>query len=319
MLEASLRLPLCGGLLTVLTMFSAKPCTTLRLVKACGAIGVVDVPSASRRSAQLLARLGDLSKELTYSGLASDGYGPAFPGATLSAEQRGAALAPYRSLDADRLKLSGRANWDPSPFLHDALYLAFREPDSLLRSSIPEPSRAEVPASSAHDVEQLCKVAKIWDANDLLFLSSEGPSAERPYEAVRLFNCLKNTTTDRQIADRRGRNHVESIVPGPSREIPAGPSLQCLFAEPSLFGFGRPTEKIGITNSRFLLGGRCAMCSCPLLRFLSWPTPELFRGMLLQGSLPRGRGSAFTCASVEFSKGTHYVRPTAPCCNVQVS
>ncbi|CAE7257709.1 unnamed protein product [Symbiodinium microadriaticum] len=228
------------------------------------------LPIPLPRRPPLLSFLG-LRTELTYSGLASDGYGPAFPGATLSAEQRGAALAPYRSLDADRLKLSGRANWDPSPFLHDALYLAFREPDSLLRSSIPEPSRAEVPASSAHDVEQLCKVAKIWDANDLLFLSSEGPSAERPYEAVRLFNCLKNTTTDRQIADRRGRNHVESIVPGPSREIPAGPSLQCLFAEPSLFGFGRPTEKIGITNSRFLLGG-----------------------MLLQGSLPRGRGSLLT-------------------------
>ncbi|CAE7218280.1 unnamed protein product [Symbiodinium microadriaticum] len=208
-----------------------------RLVKACGAIGEVDVPSASRRSAQLLARLGDLSEELTYTGLASDGYGPAFPGASLSEEQRGAALAPYRSLDADRLKLSGKANWDPSPYLHDALYLAFREPDSLLRPVIPKPSRAEVPASPEHEVGQLCKVAGLWDANDLLFLSSEGPSAERPYEAVRLFNCLKNSTTDRQIADRRGRNHVEGIVPGPSREIPTGPSLQCLYADPARQSF----------------------------------------------------------------------------------
>ncbi|CAE7249345.1 FUBP3, partial [Symbiodinium necroappetens] len=208
-----------------------------RLVKACGAIGEVDVPSASRRSAQLLARLGDLSEELTYTGLASDGYGPAFPGASLSEEQRGAALAPYRNLDADRLKLSGKANWDPSPYLHDALYLAFREPDSLLRPVIPKPSRAEVPASPEHDTGQLCKVAGLWDANDLLFLSPEGPPAERPYEAVRLFNCLKNSTTDRQIADRRGRNHVECIVPGPSREIPTGPSLQCLYADPARQSF----------------------------------------------------------------------------------
>ena len=199
-----------------------------RLVKACGAIGEVDVPSASCRSAQLLARLGDLSEELTYTGLASDGYGPAFPGASLSEEQRGAALAPYRSLDADRLKL---------PYLHDALYLAFREPDSLLRPVIPKPSRAEVPASSEHDTGQLCKVASLWDANDLLFLSPEGSPAGRPYEAVRLFNCLKNSTTDRQIAERRGRNHVECIVQGPSREIPTGPSLQCLYAEPARQSF----------------------------------------------------------------------------------
>ena len=127
-----------------------------RLVKACGATERVDVPSASRRqSAQLVARLGDLSKELAYSGLAADGYGPAFPGATLSSEQREAALAPYRNLDADRLKLSGRAGWDPTPYLHDSLYLAFREPDSLLRPSIPTPTRADVPSSAEHPVDQL--------------------------------------------------------------------------------------------------------------------------------------------------------------------
>ena len=125
MLEVLSPSPPCGGLLT---KFSAKPCTIL------GGLSKLAVQSERSMYPPLRA---DPLRGPHYSGLASDGYGPAFPGASLSEEQRGAALAPYRNLDADRLKLSGRANWDPSPYLHDALYLAFREPDSLLRPVIP--------------------------------------------------------------------------------------------------------------------------------------------------------------------------------------
>ena len=78
--------------------------------------------------------------------------------------------------------------------------------------------------------------ARLWDANGLLVLSREGPPKERPFEAVRL-NALKSATTDPQIADRRGRNHVEGTIPGPSRELPSGPALLCLHLDPSRHAF----------------------------------------------------------------------------------
>ena len=44
-----------------------------------------------------------------------------------------------------------------------------------------------------------------------------------PDSFVKIFNCYKNATTDRQIGDIRGQNSIESRLVGPSRELPAGP------------------------------------------------------------------------------------------------
>ena len=57
--------------------------------------------------------------------------------------------------------------------------------------------------------------------------------SRRPYEGVRLFNAAKSSTTDRQIADRRGRNWVEGTIAGPSRELPTGVALSCLCLRPA--------------------------------------------------------------------------------------
>ena len=59
-----------------------------RLVKASGGPEdgkpfSVSLPSASRRSSQLIARLEELSEQLTWSGSSFDKYGRAFPGAPL--------------------------------------------------------------------------------------------------------------------------------------------------------------------------------------------------------------------------------------------
>ena len=79
---------------------------------------------------QLCARLGELSDALTSLGPGADPYSRTFPGREVpvdnSAEE---CLEPYRSLDADRLKLSGTGEWDPTPFLGDTLCMAFRNPD----------------------------------------------------------------------------------------------------------------------------------------------------------------------------------------------
>ena len=204
-----------------------------RLVRACGAIPPVNVPAASRRSAQLIARLGEVSSFLTKMGPSFDPYGPAFPGVTQTSEEKEAALSPYRSLQVERLKLSGQGNWDPSPYLDPSLYLAFREPNSLVLEEVAPPGRADVPLLNQEKVPELEKVALLWDARRLLVLHDAGPPLSRPYEGVRLFNALKNETTDRQIADRRGRNWVEGSIPGPSRHIPTGVALTGLYVSPS--------------------------------------------------------------------------------------
>ena len=143
------------------------------------------------------------------------------------------ALNPYKDLNASRLVLSGEANWDPSDFLDDSLCLAYREPQSLLRRSIPLPARGEVPDLGREDRAQVLALAKLWDSKGLLVLSPHPPPEDRPWEAVRIFNAAKNSSTNRQIGDRRGRNHCEGTIPGPSRFLRQGVHLGCLFLEPT--------------------------------------------------------------------------------------
>ena len=201
-----------------------------KLVKAFGATEDVHLPSASRRSSELLARLGELSERLTTLGFSVDRYGAAFPGLNDPADVRGA-LSPYRGLDSSRLVLSGTANWDPSPHLDSSLYLAFREPQSLLLPSIP-PVAGEVPKLHLENPSEVLSVARLWDVNNLLVLSPQGPPPERPFEGVRIFNSLKSASTDRQIGDRRGRNMCEGTIPGPSRFLPSGVMFSCLHIDP---------------------------------------------------------------------------------------
>ena len=217
----------------------------VKLIRTCGAVAGVDVPAASRRSAQLVARLSEISEEFTALGPSCDPYGPAFPGVRPSAEDNFAALHPYKDLDANRLVLSGEANWDPSDFLDDSLYLSYREPQSLLRACIPPPPRGEVPDLTREDPRQVLALARLWDSKSLLRLSLTGPPQERPWEAVRVFNAAKNASTDRQIGDRRGRNHCEGTIPGPSRFLPQGPMLGALHLQPDSQRFS-----INVTDRR---------------------------------------------------------------------
>ena len=202
------------------------------LVRSCSSVGTIEVVSATRRTSELVARLGEVTSHVTSLSPSCDPYGPAFPGISMSHAEKEAALSPYRNLDASRIKLSGKGQWDPSPFLDPSLYLAFREPQSLLLPTVPEPGRGDVPLLSAEPEGEVFHLAKRWDENDLLVLTPLGPPKARPYEGVKIFNCLKDARTDRQIADRRGRNWTEGRIPGPSRQIPTGPSLTCLHVTP---------------------------------------------------------------------------------------
>ena len=50
---------------------------------------------------------------------------------------------------------------------------------------------------------------------------------------LRVFNCYKSASVDRQIGDRRGRNQLEAFLPGLSRSLPTGPSLSVLEVDPT--------------------------------------------------------------------------------------
>ena len=202
-----------------------------RLVKASGGPEdgkpfSVSLPSASRRSSQLIARLEELSEQLTWSGSSFDRYGRAFPGAPLHPDAARDALNPYRSLDPSRLVLAGRANWDPSEFLDDLFYLPFREPQSILLSKIPPPMPGEVPDLTREDPAAVLGLCQVWDSRGLLRLSKSGPAG--PHQGVRIFNAVKSAVTDRQIGDRRGRNRCEGVLAGPSGSLPSGPLLSGL-------------------------------------------------------------------------------------------
>ena len=129
---------------------------------------------------------------------------------------------PYRSLQADRLKLSGKGEWPAHDFIEDELRLPFLEPSVL---ELPGQKSSIGPSFKFEDKDEYLKLARLWDARGLLCIFDEEPRF-----FCRVFNCHKNDTTDRQIGDRRWWNCHEMHSSGPSAFLPNGPlvcSLHC--------------------------------------------------------------------------------------------
>ena len=96
-----------------------------RIVSAFGGVEETVVSSAGRRSLQLSARLNELSRLLTSLGSIGDNYAHVPEGVKVPTDNTVApGLDPYRSLQAERLKLVGTGSWDPTPYLSDELYMA---------------------------------------------------------------------------------------------------------------------------------------------------------------------------------------------------
>ena len=180
--------------------------------------------TVGRRIPKLIARLSELSELLTSVGPASNPYDKAFEGrddVVPTVNSVAEVLEPYRSLDASRLKIVGRAHWDPTPFLSDDLVMAYRNPDSLLFDRT-----SEVVAPKISDpISEVVALAKVWDQSSLLVIHEHDVVSAYPDEQVKIFNAFKDSSCDRQIGDRRGRNAFEMRVSGPSKVLPAGPDL----------------------------------------------------------------------------------------------
>ena len=193
------------------------------LMLADGPVEPFEVLQSGRRFHFLTARLGELSDAVTKLGAGAGPYEKVYAGHTVPLDDSVfPELEPYKSLNASRLKVVGTGAFDATEFLPPDLCMAYRFPDSLLSERIPEPF--EFPQKLDPEAE-VVKLAKVWDARGLLYIHNVDIQMERPFEMVRVFNCLKNVEVDRQIGDRRGRNAVENRVSGPSAHLPSGSDL----------------------------------------------------------------------------------------------
>ena len=193
------------------------------LVRADGPASSFSIKKTGRKLPNLIARLGELSEVLTKQG-SSNPYEKAFAGVDCKLDEDDrAALTPYKDLDPSRLLLHGRGHWDVSEFLSDYMVMPYKEPKVLEASLL----AGERPAIR-DPVENVVRLAKIWDVNNLLYVHKE---AVHPDSLVKIFNCHKSSTHDRQIGDRRGRNSLECRVVGPSKQLPSGIDIQDIVVE----------------------------------------------------------------------------------------
>ncbi len=190
-----------------------------------------DVSLAGRCSPQLIARLSELSDAVASLGVRSSPYDRTFEGCPVPVDNTVLPeLEPYRSLDHRRLLVVGEGHFDPLPYLDDDLCMAYRNPDCLLHSGIPDDT--EIP-SLRDPLSEIVGLCRIWDARGLLVLHENDTPLCHPHECVRIFNCYKNESCDRQVGDRRGRNFCERRLHGPSKLLPAGPDVFEFFLSPS--------------------------------------------------------------------------------------
>ena len=221
--------------------------------------GEISVPASGRRCTSLVSLLADLGEFLTREGTTDSAYHRGFPGQDDSGIlpsddgpggaapsgnekspyvgqviahdiEKAPELVPYRDLEPSRLKLHGRAQWNPEDYLDDPLWMAFVEPFSLRWTS--NFDVYDLPDLQREDPTKVLELAKVWDVNGLLRLAPPVIEDEMVPSCLRVFNCYKSATTDRQIGDRRGMNQLEGYLPGPSRSLPCGYHLSVLEADP---------------------------------------------------------------------------------------
>ena len=207
-----------------------------KLVRTYGSEQEGVIPSsAGRRMNALHARLGELSEKLACLGPIADPYAWIPPeDRELPQDSPAEALCPYVPVAADRLQLSGKGSWDPTPYLSDDLWLAYVEPRSLLFGGAPPPG--SFPDCTREDPAETLRLARLWSTLGLLRLEPPDSSLQ-PHHYTRIFCAKKSSGRLRQIGDRRGPNGLEARLPGPSRHLPTGEVMTSLSIAPSREGF----------------------------------------------------------------------------------
>ena len=178
---------------------------------------------SGRRFFQLDARLRELSNCVTSTGMSSRPYSRDYAGVAVPLDNTVfPELEPYRKMDPERIRISGRGQWDISELLPDNLVMPFLEPAVLANGLVaPEGSYPHMTESE----EEISQLARLWDGFGLLHLHSYDIPLYYPEEQVRIFGCFKDAERDRQIGDKRGRNYAEGKIHGPSKHLPAASDL----------------------------------------------------------------------------------------------
>ena len=170
---------------------------------------MVSLVGCGRKSFQLSARFEELWHFLKAEGLdRGDAYSRGGGGhAVEKNDEAFEELRPYRDLDASRLIIAGKGQWDCSDFLPDLFYMVFKEP----RINVFDlPFREdEVPDNTRNSHEEMLGLCRLWDAQGLLRLIPTELGPPRIEMCTKVFNNYKNTLADRQIGDRRGANSQE--------------------------------------------------------------------------------------------------------------
>ncbi|CAE7676303.1 unnamed protein product [Symbiodinium sp. CCMP2592] len=157
------------------------------------------------------------------------------------------------------LKLTGKGNFDPLPFLSDDLALPFLEPDCICHGASAPPG--EYPDVAREDYSSSVDLAWLWDRQDLLRLHAGPAPVGDEKEFVRVFNCFKSPGVARMIGDRRGRNYSELPLRGPSSGLPTGVHLLGLIAKPSQYLAVSVTDRKDF-YTQLRVGARKAMKNC---------------------------------------------------------
>ena len=158
-------------------------------------------------------------------------------------------LKPYRALDPDRLRISGRGKWPLADYLEGVLRLPFVEPAILRHNQ--DVSDWPVPSFAGEKKKDYLKLARRWDLG-LLRLHE----ADDEVGYCKIFNTWKNEEQDRQIGDRRAVNARECSISGPSSRLPCGPTLLNLYCRRGGCIRGSVTDRrdfyhqVSVTRSR---------------------------------------------------------------------
>eukprot|EP00438_Fugacium_kawagutii_P029195 Skav203076 [mRNA] locus=scaffold2182:29521:36002:+ [translate_table: standard] len=200
----------------------------MTMIKACVLSGEATIARCGRKSFQLDARIHELHATLRREGLVTSSMytmsSSCMDAPVDLCNDKAEELRPYRDLDASRLKITGRGQWDCVPYLNDLLFMPYVEP-AINRFDILPPAD-KCPDVTKESPDEVIKLAKVWDAQSLLRLVPGQLAPSSPLLYSRVFNNYKNSLADRQIGDRRGPNFVEGrIDEGPSHVLPSGPSL----------------------------------------------------------------------------------------------
>lgn len=201
------------------------------LLKACDCSSPIPVAASGRKNLQLMARLQELALAAEQLGLTSSPYSEVPASIKVPVDNSAhPQLSPFANLNPERLKISGRGQWDAANFIEPEFFMAFQEPQ-VIELQQPVFDRG-IPNFEVDKAETVMRLFKRWDDLGLLVLHPRAEITTGDKGRVKIFNAYKSAVHDRQIGDRRERNAWEGRIPGPSSALPTGPLIGRLVVPP---------------------------------------------------------------------------------------